>query len=258
MMITASELSASPDIKHGFFTRQGGVSDGLYHGLNCGYGSGDEPPFVDENRTRAMAMLGVCREDLNTVYQIHSALAVIADKPWSLDNRPKADAIVTKQPGLAIGIMTADCTPVLFADAEAGVIGAAHAGWKGAIGGVLASTVQAMESLGASKAHIVAAVGPCIHQASYEVGPEFYATFLEADAGNERYFIPSETADHQQFDLPGYVLDALSKLGLKIVQNVSVDTYMDEDRFFSYRRATHREEADYGRGLSAIVLNGDR
>jgi len=256
-MITASELNARPEIKHGFFTRQGGVSDGLYHGLNCGYGSGDEAPLVDENRTRAMAMLGVCREDLNTVYQIHSPLAVIAEKPWSLDERPKADAIVTRQAGLAIGILTADCTPVLFADTSKGVIGAAHAGWKGAIGGVLASTVQAMESLGANRAHIIAAVGPCIHQESYEVGPEFRATFLEADGGNERFFIPSETVDHHLFDLPGYVLDALSKLGLKTVQNVSVDTYTDEDRFFSYRRATHREEADYGRGLSAIVLSQD-
>ncbi len=257
MMITASELASNSFIKHGFFTRQGGVSDGLYHGLNCGYGSGDEAALVDENRTRAMAQLGVCREDLNTLYQIHSAHAVVAEKPWSLDERPKADAIVTCQPGLAIGIMTADCTPVLFADEQAGVIGAAHAGWRGAIGGVLETTVQAMESLGADRAQIVAAVGPCIHQESYEVGPEFRATFLESDTLYERFFIPSEKANHHLFDLPGFVMTALSMLGLKTLQNVSVDTYTDEERFFSYRRATHLEEADYGRGLSAIVLSGD-
>lgn len=256
-MITSSELDAHTKLKHGFFTRRDGVSGGVYKGLNCGYGSGDNNANIDQNRTIAMAKLGVGRENLNTVYQIHSADVVVADTAWSLNERPKADAIVTDQPGLAIGIMTADCTPVLFADPKAGVIGAAHAGWKGAFGGVLSETVAEMEQLGANRAHIVAAVGPCIHQKSYEVGPEFIQSFLDKETTNSRFFVPSVKADHHHFDLPGFVLDKLSELGLLVVQNVSEDTYADEGKFFSYRRATHAKEADYGRGLSAIVLTND-
>ena len=256
-MITSSQLSAHAKVKHGFFTRRDGVSGGVYKGLNCGYGSGDDNANIDQNRAIAMAKLGITREDLNTLYQIHSADVVVAKSAWSIDERPKADALVTDQPGLAIGVTTADCTPVLFADPKAGVIGAAHAGWKGAFSGVLSGTVDQMEHLGAKRAHIVAAVGPCIHQKSYEVGPEFIQSFLDREATNTRFFVPSAKADHHLFDLPGFVLDKLSDLELFAVQNVSEDTYVADDKFFSYRRATHAKEADYGRGLSAIVLTND-
>lgn len=254
-MITSSELEKHQNLKHAFFTRRDGVSDGVYAGLNCGYGSGDVQKNVDKNRDVAMAKLGLRRDQLNTLYQYHSAEVVIADKPWSLQDRPKADGLVTARPGIALGIMTADCTPVLFADHNAGVIGAAHAGWKGAIGGVLSQTIQKMESLGAERAQITAAVGPCIHQASYEVGPEFRAQFITTDSANDRYFIPSPKSGHTLFDLPQFVFDKLAGLGLMSVQNVSVDTYSNEAEFYSYRRATHRSEDDYGRGLSAIVMN---
>lgn len=256
-MITASDLTANPAIRHGFFTRRGGVSGGIYEGLNCGYGSGDNSADVDENRTRAMARFGLTRDQLNTVYQVHSADVAVTDEPWAIEGRPKVDAIVTNRPGLAIGIMTADCTPVLFADRKAGIIGAAHAGWKGAIGGVLAATVRKMEELGGDRHHITAAVGPCIHQKSYEVGPEFYRSFVDQHSQNDQYFTASPKDRHYLFDLPGFVLGKLSELDLSAVQNVSEDTYLNEDKFYSYRRTTHRKETDYGRGLSAIVLAGD-
>ena len=256
-MITASELNANTNIKHGFFTRRDGVSHGVFRGLNCGYGSGDTPAHIDQNRSVAMAKLGLSRQNLNTVYQIHSADVVVAQKAWARDDRPKADAIVTNQPGLAVGIMTADCTPVLFSDPNAGIVGAAHAGWRGAIGGVLAATVEKIEEMGGDRSQVIAVVGPCIHQSSYEVGPDFHTSFLQENPANERYFVPSEKARHQLFDLPGFVLTKLADLGLAVVQDVSEDTYANEDRFFSYRRSTHRKETDYGRGLSAIVLTED-
>jgi YfiH family protein len=253
-MIIASELGLHAKLKHGFFSRQGGVSSGVYEGLNCGYGSGDDNANIDQNRSIAMAKLGASRENLNTVHQIHSANVVVAQCSWSLDDRPKADAIVTNNPGLAIGIMTADCTPVLFADPKVGVIGAAHAGWKGALGGVLLRTVEQMEQLGANRAHIVAAVGPCIHQGSYEVGPEFVDLFFNSNPQNSEFFIPSTQVNHYFFDLLGFVIHKLSALSLSVVQSVSENTYIDETKFYSYRRATHAKEADYGRCLSAIVL----
>lgn len=254
-MITSSKFDKILTLKHAFFTREDGISSGVFSGLNCGYGSGDETANVDKNRDIAMAKLGLGRDQLNTLYQIHSTEVAVADRQWSLQNRPKADGLVANRPGIAIGIMTADCTPVLFADPKAGVIGAAHAGWKGAIGGVLPNTVQKMEDLGADRAHIIAVVGPCIHQASYEVGPEFRAQFIKENLTNDRYFVPSSKAGHALFDLPQFVLDKLANLGLSAVQNASVDTYVNETQFYSYRRATHRAEEDYGRGLSAIVLN---
>ena len=256
-MIKSSQLSSVDSIKHAFFTREDGVSGGVFAGLNCGYGSGDETANIDQNRTVAMAKLGLRRENLNTIYQIHSAHVVVADEAWSLDARPKADGIVTQTPDLAIGVMSADCTPVLFADHHASIIGAAHAGWKGALGGVLANTVSKMVEMGAERSQIAAAVGPCIHQESYEVGPEFRQSFMTEDEGFSAYFIASERDDHYLFDLPKFVVDRLQVLGLASVENVSVDTYADEQRFFSYRRATHRKEADYGRGLSAIAISKD-
>jgi YfiH family protein len=253
-MIIASELDAYVKLKHGFFTREGGVSSGVYKGLNCGYGSGDDNANIDQNRSIAMAKLGISRKNLNTIHQIHSSNVVVAQAPWSFYDRPKADAIVTDKPGLAIGIMTADCTPVLFADPYGGVIGAAHAGWKGAFAGVLSGTVEKMEQLGADRAQIIAAVGPCIHQGSYEVGPEFINQFLTKNPKNSEFFIPSSKDSYHLFDLPGFVLSKLNVLGLSVVQSVSEDTYADENKFYSYRRATHAKEADYGRCISAIIL----
>ena len=259
-MITSGTLNNLADaghgIRHGFFTRQGGVSSGVLSSLNCGYGSMDSSENVNENRNRAMAKIGCTADHLNTVYQIHSPDVAVADRPWSLGDRPKADAIVTSRKNLALGILTADCTPVLFADPANGVIGAAHAGWKGALGGVLENCVRVMVEQGAERRRISAAIGPCIHQQSYEVGPEFHQSFVAAMASNDRFFAPSKRDQHFQFDLPGYVRSALEKLGLQQIDDVGVDTYCDKDRFFSYRRTTHLHETDYGRGLSAIVLNG--
>ncbi len=253
-MITASKLDAHVKLKHGFFTRLGGVSSGVYKGLNCGYGSGDDVSNIDQNRAIAMGKFGISSDNLNTIYQVHSADVVVTQTAWSLDDRPKADAIVTDNPGLAIGILTADCTPVLFADPKAGVIGAAHAGWKGALGGVLSKTVDKMERLGADRTQIVAAVGPCIHQVSYEVGPEFVDQFLTKDTQNSQFFMPSSQDNRHLFDLLGFILNKLSVLGLSVVQSVSEDTYLDETKFYSYRRSTHAKEVDYGRCLSAIIL----
>ncbi|MDD9875989.1 MAG: peptidoglycan editing factor PgeF [Magnetovibrio sp.] len=253
-MITASNLSSSARLRHGFFTREGGTSGGLFDSLNCGFGSGDDAANVAANRQSAMARLGCDADDLATLYQVHSGDALIVDRPWPAADRPRADAMATRRPGVALGILTADCAPVLFADTDAGVIGAAHAGWKGALGGVLGATVEAMESLGASRARTAAALGPCIRQESYEVGPEFHDAFVAADSANSAYFEPSGRPGHQMFDLAGYVVDRLRGLGLASVDDVAIDTYVEDARFFSYRRATHRGEPDYGRGLSAIVM----
>jgi YfiH family protein len=241
-------------IAHGFFTRQGGVSEGIYASLNCGPGSRDVRDTVVENRRRVAASLGVDAARLVTVYQIHSPDVVAVETPWTMDDPPRADALVTARPGLALGVLAADCTPVLFADAEAGVIGAAHAGWRGALAGVTDQTVQAMEALGARRNNIAAAVGPCIAQPSYEVGPEFIDAFAAADPVNRTYFRDSDRADHYRFDLTGYVADRLSALGLAVVERLDRDTYAEPDLFFSYRRTTHLGEADYGRQISAIAL----
>ncbi len=239
-------------IRHGFFTRTGGVSHGIYRGLNTGVGSDDDQTLVAENRRRVAAWMGVAPHALLSAYQIHSPEVIVATEPFSLP-RPKADAIVTDRPGLALGASAADCGPVLFADAQARVIGAAHAGWKGAFTGVLENTVTAMEGLGADRSRIVAVLGPSIGPDNYEVGPEFVARFIEADTENGRYFAPSDKAGHAFFDLNSYTVDRLRKAGVTAAC-LNRCTYAEEDLFYSYRRTTHRKEADYGRQISAIVL----
>jgi hypothetical protein len=253
-MIQADALKDCRPIRHAFFTRRGGVSEGIYAALNCGYGSGDDRAKVMENRRRALAMIGLPPEALATAYQVHSAEVAEVAEPWPLDARPKVDAMVTTRPGIALGIGTADCAPVLFADLKAGVIGAAHAGWRGALGGVAEATVRHMARLGADPAHISAAVGPCIAQASYEVGPEFPQPFLQQDPENRRFFVPSQRDGRFMFDLPGYVVGRLERLGLAAVERAAHDTCAEADLFFSYRRATLSGEKDYGRGLSVIAL----
>lgn len=241
-----------PGIAHGFFGRAGGVSSGIYASLNCGLGSQDARENAIENRRRAITALGA--RGLNTAYQVHSADVIHVTGPWTTPLAPKGDAMVTRERSLALGVLAADCAPVLFADAEAGVIGAAHAGWRGALAGVLEATVAAMEALGAGRPHIVAAIGPCIGQASYEVGPELEAPFLAQSKHYERFFVSGRKADRKFFDLPGFIEARLLQCGLNTVDSVGADTYADETSYFSYRRATHRGETDYGRNLSAILL----
>ena len=250
--ITTPEL-LEDGVAHGFFTRAGGVSKGLYAGLNVGVGSGDDRGDVMENRRRAARALGSTGDDVTTPYQVHSADVHVAEAPFPHDigEKPRCDAVVTAVPGLPIGVVTADCGPVLFADAEKAVVGAAHAGWKGAISGILEATVDSMAGLGANRASIVAVLGPTISQASYEVGPEFLERF---EAGQrERFFVPSTRPNHAMFDLPAFILDRLARAGVRGAWTGHC-TYADEAAFFSYRRMTHRGEADYGRQLSAIML----
>jgi hypothetical protein len=253
-MVVAKSLAALSGIRHAFFTREGGVSEGLYASLNGGPGSHDGPARVAENRARMAATLGVAAERLLTAYQIHSPDVVVVERPWPLEQRPRADALVTRARGLAIGVTTADCGPVLFADAEARVIGAAHAGWRGAFTGVLEATIDAMERCGAKRGRIVAALGPTIRQPNYEVGPEFVERFDKADPGNARFFTPAPRAGHALFDLPGYIAARLERAGIADFEDLRCCTYADEQRFFSYRRATHRGEGDYGRHINAIAL----
>ena len=241
-------------IRHGFFTRQGGVSGGIYTSLNIGLGSDDERSSVLENRDRVADQLGIGADRLVSPYQIHSADVITVSAPFAQDADRKADALVTATPGLAIGIATADCGPLLFADTKAGVLGAAHSGWKGAVNGILQNTVAAMEALGATRTNITAVLGPTISQGAYEVGPEFKERFLQEHPDNTRYFKPSERAEHFMFDLPAFITDKLQALGLGAVADLALCTYADEDRFFSYRRTTHRKEPDYGRQISAIAL----
>ena len=252
--LQSSPLADIDGIAHGFFGRRGGVSTGVFASLNCGYGSNDDPGAVRENRTRVAKHLGTSEDRLITVYQIHSPNVVTVEAAWVRADAPQADAMVTRAKGIALGVLAADCAPVLFADAEAGVIGSAHAGWKGAHDGVLETTVRAMEALGARRGSLCAAIGPCISQASYEVGPEFLARFVDADRANRVYFTASARADHWQFDLPKYAFDRLAALGLGRVANLNVCTYAHADDYFSFRRATHRGEPEYGRNLSAIML----
>lgn len=255
-MILATTLGKSAGIRHGFFTREGGTSSGLYASLNCGPGSDDDPEFVTRNRARAMKALEVEPERLCTVYQVHGTEVAVTDGPWPDGNRPKADALVTRTANLAIGILTADCAPVLMADHANGVIAAVHCGWKGALGGVAEAALEAMTTLGADRGQIIAAVGPCIAQNSYEVGPEFFDTFARDDEANEDFFVPSPKDEHWQFDLRGFVGQRLSNAGVTIVELLRRDTCAEKTKFFSYRRATQRDEPDYGRQLSAIVLGG--
>lgn len=251
MPIKADNLTAA-GLSHGFFAREGGVSTGIFASLNCGPGSGDNAENVIENRERVRNELGA--GSLVSLYQIHSPKAVTVTQAWDYGNRPQADAMATNVPGIAIGILTADCAPVLLTDSKAKVIGAAHAGWKGALGGVTDSVIVEMEKLGATRAHIAAAVGPCISQANYEVGAEFFDTFRNADSTSTRFFGPSNRAGHMHFDLESYVVHRLRDAGLENVAALHACTYARENDFFSYRRATHRGEKDYGRQISAIAL----
>ncbi|MBI1245184.1 MAG: peptidoglycan editing factor PgeF [Alphaproteobacteria bacterium] len=255
-LVTLGPLNDIDGMRHAFFTRQGGVSTGLYSSLNCGLGSGDDATAVRTNRARAMEALELPAGSLTTVYQVHGREVVTLDAPLADGERPKADALVTATPGVALGILTADCVPVVFCDPSAKVIGAAHAGWKGAIGGVLEATLDAMGRLGAAAGRTRAGIGPCIAQRSYEVGPEFPAPFLAENEDNGRFFAPARTPGKWMFDLRGYVADRLTRAGVGEVSALPNDTCGEADRFFSYRRSCLRGEADYGRGLSAIVLEG--
>lgn len=254
MMMRSPALAALPRIRHAFFTRVGGVSTGIYESLNGGQGSNDDPENVIENRRRMTAALEVSDENLVSCYQIHSAEAVIATEPWTRSDAPRADGVATKIARLAVGVSIADCGPILFADGEAGVVAAAHAGWKGALTGILEATIARMEELGAEPGRIVASIGPLIRQSSYEVGPEFVARFHEADHANIRYFAPADRSGHALFDLPGYIGERLKKANIGKVEDLVLDTYTEEKLFFSYRRSTHRGERDYGRLVAAISV----
>ena len=251
--LEAMSLSGLPGIHHGFFTRVGGVSEGLYASLNCGPGSVDAAGNVNDNRARVARHLGGHRPEVATVHQVHSGVAVVIDGPVNASGRPKADAVVTRTPGLVIGILTADCAPVLFADPEAGVVGAAHAGWRGAVTGVLEAAVASMESIGARRNRIVAAIGPAINQVSYEVGPDFEEALLKSCPTNE-VFLARNNHGRSHFDLPGFVEMRLRASGVGQVERQSACTYANESLFYSYRRSQHRSEADYGRQISAIVV----
>jgi YfiH family protein len=254
-VITLGALNDTPAIRHGFMTRAGGVSVGIYGSLNCGLGSNDDPANVAENRRRCAARFDLDAERLVTLYQVHSPDVVTVERPWLRGgDQPRADAMVTATPGIALGILTADCVPVLLADMAAKVVGAAHAGWKGAKGGVVDATVAAMVALGARPERIVAGIGPCIAQYSYEVGPEFPDRFLAEDGANADFFVPAQRAGHSMFDIGGYVARRLERSGVGTVQRCPNDTVTEEDSFFSYRRATLRAENDYGRGISIIML----
>jgi YfiH family protein len=255
-MLQAPSLGALPGIRHAFFTREGGVSKGLYADLNGGVGSHDEPANVAENRARMAGSLGVLPENLVTAYQIHSSDVAIIDRPWADRQRPRVDALITKRPGVAVAVTTADCGPVLLADARAGVVAAAHAGWRGAAKGVIEATIAAMERCGAERRRILAALGPMIRQSSYEVGPEFVAAFKIQDEANERFFAPASRADHRLFDLAGYIAARLAAAGICHIEDLGHCTYRDPARFFSYRRSVHRGESDYGRHVNGIVLAG--
>ena len=252
--VIRSPVLQAPGIAHAFFTREGGVSEGVYSSLNGGSGSRDAPGAVAENRARMSAVLGVAPTHLLVPYQVHSPDAIVVDAPWPPDSRPRCDGIVTRTSGVALGVTGADCGMVLFADASHGVIGACHAGWKGALTGVLEATLAAMQSAGARKGDITAVLGPMIAQASYEVGPEFVARFTQADDAYSRFFRPSVSTGHCLFDLPAFIGARLLNAGIGRFQDLALDTYADEARFFSYRRTTHRKEADYGRLVGAIAL----
>ncbi|WP_051952961.1 peptidoglycan editing factor PgeF [Methylocapsa aurea] len=249
--ISASLLEAT-GVRHGFFTRAGGVSAGLYASLNGGVGSKDDPRSVAENRRRMAAHLQVDAECLLVPYQVHSPDALIVSAPFA--ERPRCDALVTSTPGVGLGVTGADCGMILFSDPKAGVIGAAHAGWKGALTGVIEATLEAMEQLGAERASIVVALGPAIGPESYEVGPEFIERFCAQARDYERFFAASSRAGHFMFDLPGFIGGRLQAAGIERFQNLALDTYADPERFYSYRRSVHRQEADYGRLVSAIAL----
>ena len=251
-LVRSPMLTVSGRIRHAFFTREGGVSTGIYRGLNAGIGSKDDTDAVMENRGRAMATLDIDEAQLATPWQVHSAEAIVVDAAFT-GERPRVDGIVTAQPGLAVGIVTADCGPILFADAKNGVVGAAHAGWRGALGGVVEATIAAMETAGARRSSIAAVLGPTITQENYEVGTEMMAEFLDGDASRERFFAPGKDGTKRQFDLPGFIVSQIEAAGAR-GSFVGRCTYGEPERFFSFRRTTHRGEPDYGRQLSAILI----
>jgi YfiH family protein len=253
-MIQSDILAALPGIRHAFFTREGGVSTGIYSGLNGGLGSNDDRAAVLENRARMAQKLGVPAHHLLGLYQIHSPDVIVVEAPFG-EERPKADAMVTRVPGLALGVSSADCGPILFADPKARVIGAAHSGWKGAFSGIMESTLAAMEGLGANRADITAVLGPTIGATAYEVGPEFIDRFLADDDADADLFGPSEKPGHGYFNLPGFIARRAEAAGVGRFADLGLCTYGDETRFYSYRRATHRNEGDYGRLISAITLS---
>jgi YfiH family protein len=253
-MLTAGPLEALPGLRHGFFTREGGVSEGAFASLNCGFGSADDPARVTENRARAMARIGAAPENLATAYQIHSAEVALAEAPWPADGRPRVDALVTRRPGLALGILTADCAPLLLADAGARVVAAVHAGWRGTLAGVAEAALGAMADLGARPRTTVAAIGPAIGRESYEVGPEFPARFLDLDPAYGAFFRPAPRERHWLFDLKGLLVRRLEKAGVGELACLPQDTLAEPERFFSYRRACLEGARDYGRLLSAICL----
>ena len=255
-MITLGALNEVGSIRHAFFTREGGVSTGLFASLNCGFGSADRPENVAANRAIAMARLDLPADRLVTCHQVHGTEIITVERPWAARGAPRADGMVTRVPGIALGVLAADCAPVLFADSEANVVGAAHGGWRGALAGVVEATVAAMEALGASRRHIRAGIGPCIAQRSYEVGAEFPERFAAADRDSAGFFAPAARSGHFMFDLGGYLESRLMRCGVASVQRAPHDTAGEEDRFFSYRRNCLRGERDYGRGLAAIVLEG--
>ena len=254
-MIRSEQISSLQGINHGFLTRAGGVSRGAYSSLNCGHTNGDDAHRVEENRKRALASVDPHAETLCTARQVHGDQVVAIETPWSGDRAPEADGLVTIRPGVALGITTADCAPVLIADQSAAVIGATHAGWRGALAGVIEATVAAMMGLGSNPASMVAAIGPCIAKQSYQVGPEFLAPFLQQDADNRRFFETDDSPGRHRFDLPGYVRSRLEKSGVHSADIIGADTCTDEDRFFSYRRACQRGERAFGLGISIISLN---
>ena len=253
-MLTLGAFNEAAHIRHCFFSRSGGVSEGAYQSLNCGYGSGDTADNVTRNRARAMEMLELDGGRLVTAHQCHSADVAEVEVPWSQEDAPKVDGLVTRRPRLALGVLTADCAPVLMADAGGRAIGATHAGWRGALSGVLEATIEAMVALGAEREAIVVGVGPTIGQRSYEVGLEFPAPFLAQSEDNGDFFYPARREGHFMFDLKGYIGRRLGRAGVGRVQILPCDTCAEEDRFFSYRRSRLRGESDYGRGLSAIYL----
>lgn len=253
-MIESDLLKSSGGIRHGFFTREGGVSGGIYESLNCGTGSKDNPGDVRENRRLVAERMGAEDGRLLTLHQCHSSEVILVKGPWDTDGRPKADALVTATSGLALGILTADCTPVLFADTESGIIGAAHSGWKGAKAGIIGAVVDQMEELGAHRRNIRAVIGPTISRYSYEVGPEFESAFLDETQANAKYFCRSSEIARPFFDLPLYCEDRLAAAGVAHIENLHLCTYENESLFFSYRRSVHRNEPDYGRQISAILI----
>ena len=246
-------LLTQAGVRHGFFTRNGGVSTGIYDSLNTGVGSSDAAAAVQENRRRIAAHFGAAPDDLAACYQIHSAITRVADGPWK-GERPEGDAVASATPGVVCGVLTADCAPILLADPQAGVVAAVHAGWKGALGGVIHSAVAAMQALGANPARTLAVVGPCIAQASYEVGADYEEKFAHTEPSSRRFFIPGAAADKRLFDLPGFVLWRLERAGVHQAAWTGHDTCADEARFFSNRRAFQRAEPDFGRMMSAITL----